>query len=138
MLPAAAGKSSNGSRDTVPDGTPARLREDLGLRCIHSGIEWLENNRRFLTSLDGTQKNAAALVGYVTQWVDVGFDHPSLVKELLSRFPPDCRLALPLYDYLHLRMAEGLVAMSEEEYEGAIRHFETVLSFEPEISDKEL
>ena len=45
---------------------------------------------------------------------------------------------LPLCDYLYLRMAEGFVAMSREDCENAVRHFETVLSFESEIEDKGL
>ena len=115
----------------------ARLRDDLASRRIESGINWLENHRPLLLSLDPSQKNAAALLGYLAQWVDIGFDQPLLVKELLSRFPQGLRAALPLCDYLHIRMAEGLVAMSEEDFESAIRHFEAVLPFENEILDKE-
>ena len=115
----------------------ARLRDDLASRRIESGINWLENHRPLLLSLDPSQKNAAALLGYLAQWVDIGFDQPLLVKELLSRFPQGLRAALPLCDYLHIRMAEGLVAMSEEDFERAIRHFEAVLPFENEILDKE-
>ena len=115
----------------------ARLRDDLASRRIESGINWLENHRSFLLSLDPSQKYAAALLGYLAQWVDIGFDQLLLVKELLSRFPQAVRSALPLCDYLHIRMAEGLVAMSEEDFESAIRHFEAVLPFENEIQDKE-
>jgi len=122
----------------ISDGVLARLRGDLASRRIGSGIDWLENHRDLLAGLNPSQKNAAALLGYLAQWVDIGFDHPHLVKQLLSRFPYVLRAALPLTDYVHLRMAEGLVAMAEEEPEGAIRQFETVLSFEDEIQDKEL
>jgi len=116
----------------------ARLREDLVSRRIGSGIDWLDHHRTLLAGLDPSEKNAAALVGLLTQWVDIGFDHPRLVKELLLRFPLGSRATLALCDYLHLRMAEGLVAMSEENVENAIRHLETVLAFENEIQDKEL
>jgi tetratricopeptide (TPR) repeat protein len=115
----------------------ARLRDDLASRRIASGIDWLEHHRSLLLSLDRSRKNAAALLGYLAQWVDVGFDQPLLVKELLSRFPQGLRAGLPLSDYLHIRMAEGLVAMSGEDFENAIRHFETILSLENEIQDKE-
>jgi len=115
----------------------ARLRDDLVSRRIGSGIDWLDHHRALLETLNPLQENAAALVGLLAQWVDIGFDHPRLVKDLLSRFPPGSRAALPFCDYLHLRMAEGLVAMSEENVENAIRHLETVLAFENEIQDKE-
>ena len=82
--------------------------------------------------------NAAPLVGLLAQWVDIGFDRPQLVSDLLSRFPQVSRASLPLSDYLHLRMAEGFVAMCAEDCENAIRHFEAVLSFETEVQDKEM
>jgi tetratricopeptide (TPR) repeat protein len=121
----------------ISEAVLARLRDDLASRRIASGIDWLEHHRSLLLSLDPSQKNAAALLGYLAQWVDIGFDQPLLVKELLPRFPQGLRAALPLSDYLHIRMAEGLVAMSGEDFENAVRHFETVLSFEDEIQDKE-
>ncbi len=122
----------------ITDSFLAQLRDDLVSRRIGSGIDWLQRHRHLLTALDPAQKNAAPFLGFLAQWVDIGFDQPRLVKDLLSRFPQTSRAALPLNDYLHLRMAEGLVAMAEENSEGAIRHLETVLSFEDEIQDKEL
>jgi len=122
----------------IPDGFLPRLRDDLVSRRIGSGIDWLAKHRPALAALDPLQKNAASLVGFVAQWVDIGFDRPRLVKELLARFPQVSRASLPLSDYLHLRMAEGFVAMIEEDCEIAIRHFETILSFENEVQDKGL
>ena len=126
------------SRIKIPDDFLARLREDIAFRRISSGFAWLEAHRAILETLDPAQKNAAAFLGYLAQWVDIGFGNPGLVKELLSRFSKPSRAALPLSDYVHLRMAEGVVAMSEEEYEKAIRHLEIVLSLEEEVRDKEL
>ncbi len=125
------------AKANISDSVLTRLRDDLACRRIESGIDWLENHRALLASLDPSQKNAAALLGYLAQWVDIGFDRPGLVKELLARFPQAVRAALPLSDYVHIRMAEGLVAMSEEDFESAIRHFDAVLSFENEIQDRE-
>jgi hypothetical protein len=122
----------------MPDSALTRLREDLVSRRIGSGIEWLNSHRAFLVSLPPSQKCAAALLAYLAQWIDIGFDRPQLVKELLSRFPQALRASLPLSDYVYIRMAEGLVAMSQEEFETAIRHFETALSFENEVPDREL
>jgi len=70
--------------------------------------------------------------------VDIGFEGPQLIKRLLPRFPKDSRAALPLLDYLHLRMAEGLVAMVEEDFERAIGHFAFVESVEEEVRDREM
>src|SRR5689334_9639756 len=117
------------SKLKISDTLLSRLKGDLVSRHIGNGIDSLENQRALITALDPSHKNAAAFLGQLTEWVDIGFDKPSLVKELLSRFPQSLRAGLPVSDYLHLRMAEGLVAMSEENFENAICHFETVLGF---------
>ena len=70
--------------------------------------------------------------------MDVGFQRPGLVKEIVARFSKAVRARLPLHDYLYLRMAEGMVAMAEESKEEALRHFDFVLSLEAETDDKEL
>jgi len=130
--------SGKSSKPKISDRLMARLRDDLVSRRVDSGIDCLENHRGLIAALEPSQKNAAAFLGQLTQWVDMGYDQPRLLKELLSRFPRSLRAALPVSDYLHLKMAEGLVATSEESFENAICLFETVLGFENEIQDKEL
>jgi tetratricopeptide (TPR) repeat protein len=122
----------------IPESLLAQLRDDLVSRRIGNGIDRLAKYRPGLGALDPSKKNAAPLVGLLAQWVDIGFDRPQLVSDLLPRFPQVSRASLSLGDYLHLRMAEGFVAMCAEDCENAIRHFESVLSFEPEIQDKEM
>ena len=122
----------------IPEDLLAQLRDDLGCRRISKGIELLTSYRPVISGLDISQANAATLVGLVAQWVDIGFDRPQLIRDLLSRFSQASRATLPFGDYLHLRMAEGFIAMYEEDCDKAIRHFETVLSFESESLDKEL
>ncbi len=60
------------------------------------------------------------------------------VKESLGAFFRCFPEALTLLEYVHLKMAEGLVAMSEEEFGKAIKCFEMVLALESEISDKQM
>jgi len=115
-----------------------QLREDLAFRRIGSGLEALETNRSLLAGLDPTHENAAALVGIVAQWVDIGFAGPELLSDLLSRFPKHSRACLRLLDYVNLRMAEGLLAMREEEFDQATRHLQFVQSMEDEIPDTAL
>ena len=115
-----------------------QLREDIAYRRLDSGMQCLEANRSLIGSLAPTRKSAGVLLGYLAQWVDIGFEGPQLIKRLLPRFPKDSRAALPLLDYLHVRMAEGLVAMTEENFEQAIRHFAFVESVEEEVRDREM
>ncbi len=101
-------------------------------------MQCLAANRGLIESLAPAQKSAGTLLGYLAQWVDIGFESPQLIKCLLPRFPKHSRAALPLLDYLHLRMAEGLVAMSEENFDLAIAHFAFVESVEEEVRDREM
>ena len=122
----------------ISDEFLAQLKEDLVCRRVGRGLARLEEHRHLLTSFDPEKKNAALFAGYLAQWVDVGFQRPGLVKEIVGRFSRAVRARLPLHDYLHLRMAEGMVAMAEESKDEAIRHFELVLSLEQETDDQEL
>ncbi|MCL4401625.1 MAG: hypothetical protein M1436_03030 [Acidobacteria bacterium] len=114
------------------------LRQDLAERRIGHAMGCLRANQELLASLDAAQPGAAVLLGYLVQWVDIGFEGIGLVKRLLERFPRQNRAALPLIDYLHLRMAESLVCSTEEEFDQAIGHLRFVETVEEEIRDSEL
>lgn len=122
----------------ISDEFLAQLKEDLVCRRVASGFSRIEEHRHLLSSIDPEQKNVAVFAGYLAQWVDVGFHRPALVKAIVARFSRKARARLALHDYLHLRMAEGMVAMTEESTDEAIRHFEFVLSLEQETDDQEL
>ena len=115
-----------------------RLRDDLINRRVGSGLSFLESRRAEIELLDPGEKGAARLLGYLAQWVDLGFASPALIKDILSRFPRSARSTLALTDYIHLRMAEGLVAMYAEDFEQAIRHFEFAGSLDQDLADAEL
>ncbi|HEV2690830.1 MAG TPA: hypothetical protein VGV35_19875, partial [Bryobacteraceae bacterium] len=93
------------TRFEIPDDLLTRLREDVVLRRIDDGIRWFQAHRDSLLRLDPAQRNAAAFLGYFSQWVDIGYGDAGLVRELLSRFPKSSRATLPLCDYVHLRLA---------------------------------
>jgi tetratricopeptide (TPR) repeat protein len=122
----------------ISDEFLAQLKEDLVRRRVARGMARLEEHGHLLTSLDPAQKNAAVYAGYLAQWVDIGFQRPKLVKEIVARFSRATRARLPLCDYLHLRMAQGMAAMTEESVDEAIHHLDFVLNLESEIDDKEL
>jgi tetratricopeptide (TPR) repeat protein len=115
-----------------------QLREDIAWRRIGNGLGRLQAQRALVDSCGSGQKGAAILLGYLAQWVDIGFARPALISQLLARFPGSERETLSLLEYVHLQMAEGLAAMLEEEFGKAIRHFEIVLALEGEIRDKQV
>ncbi len=122
----------------IPDELLAKLREFLVTRQVLNGIALLDANAHLFASLDPGQRNAAALAGAVAQWVDVGYRGLELVEQLLARFPRAQRGRLPLCDYVHLRMAEGLLALRQDHPDEALRHFDLVLMLQEEIEDKEV
>ena len=122
----------------ISDEFLAQLKQDLVCRRVGRGMALLEHHRHLLSSFDPEKKNAGRFAGYLAQWVDLGFERSGLVKAIVARFSKAARARLPLEDYLYLRMAEGMVAMSEEAMDEAIRHFDFVLSLDQETDDQEL
>src|ERR1700739_3056611 len=116
----------------ISDDFLAQLKQDLVCRRVARGMVRLEDHRHLLTSFDPEQKNAGLFAGYLAQWVDVGFQRVGLVKDIVVRSSKPVRVRLPLHDYLHLRMAEGMIAMSAESKDEAIRHLDFVLGFDQE------
>ena len=122
----------------ISDEFLAQLKDDLVCRRVGRGMARLEDHRHLLTSFDPDKKNAGIFTGYLAQWVDLGFERPVLVKNIVALFSKAVRARLPLHEYLHLRMAEGMVAMAEESKDEALRHIDFVLALEQETEDKEL
>ncbi len=122
----------------IPDEFLKQLREDIAWRRIDNGLRCLAAHKELVESCRLQQKNAAVLLGYFAQWVDLGFSGTGLLKRLLRRFCRVCPETLSLLEYAHLSLANGLVAMSEEEFARATKCFETVLALEEEISDKQM
>jgi len=116
----------------------AQLRDDLGYRRMEQGLRLLECIQPMVEALEPQSHHAGVLVGLVAQWVDAGFDSHDFLQRVLTKFPPAVRSALPLADYLHVRMAEGAVAMSQEDWDRAAGHFRFVQSLEQEVGDREL
>lgn len=124
------------------DALIAKLREDLAFRRIESGFALLRKHARLVASLHPSQPHAGTVLGFVAQWVDNGYAPANstglgLLRELLSRFPPSVRGAMPLIDYAHLHMALGLVAATDEGPSAAIAHFQYVLSVAEDLADQE-
>ncbi len=113
----------------------ARLRDDLIHRRIASGLEYLDHNRAALESLEPGRKGAGVLLGHLAQWVDIGFADREFLGCLLARFPRNSLGDISLLDFLHLKMAEGLVALQGEDPDLAIHSFETAASLGGQAGD---
>jgi tetratricopeptide (TPR) repeat protein len=115
-----------------------QLKEDIAWRRIDSGLQRLHARKDLVESCNPSQKGAGVLLGYLAQWVDMGFAQPALIQQILTRFSATNRETLSVLEYAHARMADGLLATSEEDYARAIRDFETVLALEDAIQDKQV
>lgn len=122
---------------SIPEEVLAQLKRGITHREIDSGIHCLQKYEHLLDHLEPSQQNSARLLGYFAQWVDIGFAHPSRVRELLARFPKEIRARLTLAEYVDLRMAEGMLAMNDEAVSEALAHFEAVLVLGGDLSDKQ-
>ena len=122
----------------ISDDFLAQLKQDLVCRCVERGMTRLQDHHVLFTSLDPGQRNAALFAGYLAQWVDIGFQRPKLVQEVVSRFSKSVRCRLPLHEYVYLRLAQGMIAMSEEATEQAIHHLDFVLGLDDQVDDQEL
>jgi tetratricopeptide (TPR) repeat protein len=122
----------------IPDEFLAQLKQHLVRRRVGEGFSLLEAHRALFADFDPNQRNAGLFAGYMAQWVDLGFERPAHVRSIGAQFTKSLRSGLPLLDYLYLRMAEGMVAMSEESRDEAIRHFDSVLALAQETDDSEL
>lgn len=114
------------------------LRDHLGFRRIRQGFHLLESIRPLLDTLGPETPYGGVVTGLVAQWVDAGWAGRELLAGLLAKFPPPARSAVPLLDYLHLRMAEGVLAMLDEDSDTGIAHLRFVQSLEAETDDLEL
>src|ERR1700756_1513405 len=132
----AAPNSSKGNE--IPPQLLRDLKQNLVMRQVSSGITLLDAHAHLFTSIDPGQRHAAAFVGCVAQWVDIGYGDPDLLERLLARFRRQGRASLPVGDYLQLRMAEGLLALLRDHPDEALQQFDLVLSMQEEIGDKEL
>ncbi|HEX2329520.1 MAG TPA: tetratricopeptide repeat protein [Candidatus Angelobacter sp.] len=122
----------------IPDELLQQLRVFLVDRQVSSGVALLDAHAPLFSQIEPRQRNAAALVGAVAQWVDIGYRGPELLEEMLTRFPPEQRAKLPVSDYLQLRTAEGLLCLLKDDPDEALRHFDLVLTMQSLIEDKEL
>jgi tetratricopeptide (TPR) repeat protein len=74
----------------------------------------------------------------LAQWVDLGYESPHLVDDLLQQIPPEARAQMPLRDFLMVRMAEAFAAMAHEDTDRAIELLGFVLAADRELGSEHL
>jgi tetratricopeptide (TPR) repeat protein len=136
-MPRTTHSRSTAGADIIPASFLAHLREDLVHRRIASGLDRLNAHKDLIANCGPGQKDAAILLGYIAQWTDIGYPD-AVIKRILPRFSGVRRESLTLVEYVHVKMADGLVAMREESFDRAVGCFETVIALQDEIEDKQV
>jgi tetratricopeptide (TPR) repeat protein len=113
------------------------LRASLQDRRIQAGIALLDRHKSDFAAIAPNQCLGGLAIGCLAQWLDVGFECEDLLLTLLDRFHKTSRHTLPLTDYIHLRLAEAVIAMRREDLSEALRHLDTALMVSDEIGDSQ-
>ena len=121
----------------IPDALLSSLRDHLTSRRITAGIALFHRHAKLVERIDPRQPNAARLTALLAAWVDAGFAEAEFVRRVLARFTRETRAHLPLADYMHLRLAEGMLAMADELEDEAIRHLDFAIGVAEDLADVE-
>src|SRR5437868_1144723 len=111
------------------------LSVSLQNRRIQAGIALLDQHKSDFAAITPEHSLGGTAIGCLAQWLDVGFDCDDLLLSLLERFPKNSRHILPVADYVHLRLAEAVIAMRTEDLPEALQHLDTVLRVSEELDD---
>jgi tetratricopeptide (TPR) repeat protein len=115
--------SAENLRDKISDDFLEGLQEDLIARRIANGTNCLRAHQTAIELLDPNQENSARLLGILALWVETVSSDPTLIRELLSRFPDNPKM-FSMFDYVFLRVAQSLVDMADENFDLAIGRLE--------------
>ena len=115
-----------------------QLRQWIVEREIGRGVRWLDEHRRLVEQFDPRDEHAPAFLGLLAQWIDAGYASPALIAPLVAMFPAGTRGWMKLGDYAHVRMAEAVIAMAEEEPDQAMERLRLVLELEGELGERGL
>ncbi len=105
-----------------------RVRDAFVSRNIAHGIAWLEHHKDWLLHLKPSHPNAPQIAAYLSLWVDLGFADVAALEALLDRFSRSSRSHLPIEDYVHLLLAEGVMEATLGRSESSLGRFELILA----------
>src|SRR5579859_5001478 len=114
-----------------------QLNDALAARRVEEGFSILERSSDSLHQFV-PEAGAASLVLCIAEWVDAGYSDHRLIENLLQKFLPEQRRAMPMSDYLLLRMAEAFACIAKEDADAAIALLQFVLQAERELNDPRL
>jgi tetratricopeptide (TPR) repeat protein len=127
--------TTNASEQTViSEQLLTALKRDIDLRRIGDGMKRLAGSAHIFASFSPALANAARFLSAAAEWCDVGFGDPEIVKRMVATYDSEPLNNLPISDYVHIRLAKGMLAMKEEMPGVASAHFDIALDLGREIN----
>src|SRR5215472_12891941 len=103
------------------------LAAALRLCRTKEGFRLLAEAESEIGKLGASNPNAPRLLLLLAQWVDVGYRDHRLLEKLLERFPRNCRVKMPVEDYLEVIMAEAFHDLAAGQLDSAESRLDLVL-----------
>jgi hypothetical protein len=122
----------------IPEELVTALRRDIEARRVKDGMERLSQCTNIFDLFHPSLENAAAFLAVVARWCDVGYGDPKLIRRMLATYGSQAKSSLSISDYVYLRFADGMAAMTEEMSDSAIESFDIVLKLGGEINAQDI
>jgi tetratricopeptide (TPR) repeat protein len=114
------------------------LNNAIEERRVEEGLALLSRVDRKLAATHSRGHVQAPFLLCLAQWVDLGYESPQLVDDLLQQLSSESRAQMTLRDFLMIRMAEAFAAMAHEDTDRAIELLGFVLGAERELGSEHL
>lgn len=114
------------------------LSDAIQSRRVQDGIALLDQLQCARIKVSELGELRAPFLLCLAQWVDLGYQTPLLLNELLQQVSADDRARMPLREFLMVRLAEAFAAMAIENTDYAIELFGFVLSAERDLANQPL
>jgi tetratricopeptide (TPR) repeat protein len=115
-----------------------QLNDAVESRLVAEGIALLERVDCQKIRINSLGPLRAPFLLCLAQWVDLGYESPQLIDDLLRQLPSDERAEMSLRDFLMVRMAEAFAMMAQEDTDRAIDLLSFVLTAERELGSEHL
>jgi len=102
---------------------------------MDKGFRLLADAERNSGLIDLKTPDGPGLLLLIAQWVDLGYRDYRVLEPLLQQLPEECCAALPVRDYLSVRLAESFRDLAANHVDLAIEKLELVLRIYHEVPD---
>lgn len=111
-----------------PANLASKIADAIADRRIRQAKKMFDEQRKQIAALSPSRKDTADLLYVSAQWIDFDPLYLPLVERAITRFRQVPCDSLTVRDSALVDMAEGIVNLHREEYDGAIKHFDQAMT----------